>query len=102
MLSRVTSGRFDVLQRRCLGCGYGGEQVERDAACPRCGCDFTIRPPRSYAEMEGFVGDPMPIEPVDSTASRDRLLGRWALFVAFSLGLLLSLLYLTAEVLRAV
>lgn len=24
--------------------------------CPACGCDLYARPPRSYAELEGFAG----------------------------------------------
>src|SRR5690554_2524643 len=102
MLSRVTSGRLDVLERRCLSCGHSDDRIDFDPFCPRCGCDFTLRPPRSYAEMEGLIppGDPRNI----TTAAHqgDRLYDRWALFAAFSLGLLLSLLYLTAEVLNSV
>lgn len=53
--------------------------------------------------MEGLIGEPIiHEEPEQQPQISDRLIGRWALFVAFSLGLLISLLYLTAEVLRAV
>jgi hypothetical protein len=43
-------------RRQCVACGYSGRFVDRpgQAACPRCACDFTLRPPRSYAEMEGI------------------------------------------------
>lgn len=62
MLGRVTARRSTLDIRRCCACGYGGHfaQVESEAArrngahCPRCGCDFAARPPRSYAEMEGL------------------------------------------------
>lgn len=105
MLSRTTSGRIDIMQPRCLACGSAVDHfaVDRESTCSRCGCDFLLRPPRSYAEMEGLIGEPVTIDQVESEPRiSDRLIGRWALFVAFSLGLLISLLYLTAEVLRAV
>lgn len=62
MLGRVTARRSALRIRRCCACGYGGHfaqiQAERAEAigahCPRCGCDFAVRPPRSYAEMEGL------------------------------------------------
>lgn len=62
--------------RRCLSCGYAGPLADLDIdateasadhhhgadehgsdplVCPRCACDFRVRPPRSYAEMEGLT-----------------------------------------------
>lgn len=43
----------------CLGCGYDGPLLQGDPGaeawtCPSCSSDLYARPPRSYAEMEGF------------------------------------------------
>lgn len=47
-----------ITQRRCVGCGLRAESgTTVDAPrglCPRCGVDWVHRPPRSYAELEGF------------------------------------------------
>jgi len=47
-------------QRCCLVCGYDGPELQgelRDLTyrCPACDADLYARPPRSYAELEGFV-----------------------------------------------
>jgi hypothetical protein len=47
-------------QRCCLVCGYDGPELQgelHDGAyrCPACDADLYARPPRSYAELEGFV-----------------------------------------------
>ena len=47
-------------QRCCLVCGYDGPELQgrlTDGAyrCPACDADLYARPPRSYAELEGFV-----------------------------------------------
>ena len=47
----------------CVQCGLGldAHPTASDAtrtppgACPKCGCDFRIREPMSYARMEGFL-----------------------------------------------
>ena len=49
-----------MLERACLACGHRGPSLQRrspDRAlrCPGCGADLYSRPPRSYAELEGFV-----------------------------------------------
>lgn len=48
-----------VHRRLCLSCGYDGpalqgHRAEATYVCPNCGEDLYARPPRSYAEMEGF------------------------------------------------
>lgn len=51
--------------RRCLRCGYAGEELQVAAderrpvdvpslVCPNCCEDLYARPPRSYAELEGI------------------------------------------------
>lgn len=44
----------------CLSCGYRGRHIQGQRGlitfqCPSCGEDLYARPPRSYAEMEGFL-----------------------------------------------
>lgn len=56
-----------MLTKACLGCGYRGPALQptghgRALRCPGCGADLYSRPPRSYAELEGFV--PISDEPV--------------------------------------
>jgi hypothetical protein len=78
-----------IYRRQCVACGYGGRFVDRpgQSNCPRCACDFSSRPPRSYAEMEGLEEADIaaqrrrrsiPLEPED----RDwRMLTRWMVFL---------------------
>jgi len=86
--------------RRCVVCGYDGSllngpYVER---CPRCGCDLRVRPPRSYAEMEGFLGPPVALEPRNNPVlSQERLIQRWLAFLFMVLLGLVVLAYLTAQ-----
>jgi hypothetical protein len=50
------SRRGDALREDALtaaGHGWGGAGDLADR-CEDCGCDFTARPPRSYAELEGL------------------------------------------------
>jgi len=47
-----------MLAKTCLSCGYRGSSIQgrrRAIRCPGCGADLYTRPPRSYAELEGFV-----------------------------------------------
>ena len=60
-VQRAASARR-MSRRRCVACGYTGTLLRlRSAAslaqssCPACGQDFYERPPRSYAELEGFA-----------------------------------------------
>jgi len=55
MRLRTTTIEHRHLCRRCMRCGQ--EQAARwtPERCAGCGCDFSDRPPRSYAELEGLV-----------------------------------------------
>ena len=55
-------GCRDRHRRLCLYCGFDGSQIQRRGEgavfhCPACGGDLYARPPRSYAEMEGFADE---------------------------------------------
>jgi hypothetical protein len=88
MLTR-SSDRSRLHRRQCVACGYSGRFVDRvnQAACPRCSCDFAVRPPKSYAEMEGIDE----LEPRLARATRAgafdppqrewRLVERWLVFL---------------------
>jgi hypothetical protein len=109
MLGRATARRAALGKRCCCACGYNGRfaQVGPDRAresgahCPRCGCDFSERPPRSYAEMEGI--DLNPGAATDPARGRPdleaRFVERWLAFVfvlllalALAIGLLSELI----------
>lgn len=52
--------RVEHERKMCLACGYRGRILQGERGlitfqCPSCGCDLYARPPRSYAELEGFV-----------------------------------------------
>jgi hypothetical protein len=51
-----SKGGSGLFRRQCVACGYSGRFVDREnqTHCPRCACDFSVRPPKSYAEMEGL------------------------------------------------
>jgi hypothetical protein len=94
--------RSRLHRRQCVACGYSGRFVDRvnQPECPRCGCDFAIRPPKSYAEMEGIDQ----LEPSMSRAVREgafeppqrewRLVERWLVFLFVMTVLVLSSLAL--------
>lgn len=49
--------------RRCLSCGYDGQELQGPLGaltfnCPACDEDLYARPPRSYAELEGLDEPP--------------------------------------------
>jgi len=55
-------------QRCCLVCGYDGPELQGESGeetyrCPACDADLYARPPRSYAELEGFVAESEPAAP---------------------------------------
>lgn len=68
-------------RRQCVACGYAGRFVDRPSqpTCPRCACDFATRPPRSYAEMEGFEEAGVPIIPRSARIAGDPVAGEWRL-----------------------
>jgi len=87
---------LDLFVRRCLACGYDGILLQGGNAecCELCGCDFIVRPPRSYAEMEGFGDRPISVD-LPPVGGRYRVgLERWLTFAALVLTGLGLLLYL--------
>ena len=72
--------------RRCVSCGYDGKLLRTPdlERCPRCGTNLADRPPRSYAEMEGLMGQPVRLAS-PARAPRDyyesRVIQRWILFL---------------------
>jgi hypothetical protein len=88
-----------LLVRRCMSCGYDGPAIRAPHAthCALCNCDLIIRPPRSYAELEGFVAAPPMIEsspPVGFDPRRARMLQRWVAFLFFAGAAMVTLTYL--------
>ncbi|MFM7051649.1 MAG: hypothetical protein ACKOYN_05895 [Planctomycetota bacterium] len=89
MLIRTRDDQSRLHRRHCVACGYSGRFVDRPAqeSCPRCQCDFSVRPPMSYAEMEGF--EPQDLEArarrrrmLDTPAATEwRLVERWIAFL---------------------
>jgi len=90
----------DLFVRRCVACGYdgallNGSLIER---CPRCGCDLRSRPPRSYAEMEGFIGQSIALDsPLPSRICAQQLIHRWLAFLFLVLLGFVLMAYLLAE-----
>ncbi len=63
LVRRRRSTGTDPYRRRCVQCGYDDEPFQTEGPlswyfCDACGCDLYVRPPRSYAEMEGLVPGP--------------------------------------------
>jgi predicted RNA-binding Zn-ribbon protein involved in translation (DUF1610 family) len=60
--TQATSATW-LTRRMCLACGYDGRELQGDRGevtfnCPSCGCDLYVRPPQSYAQLEGLsTGD---------------------------------------------
>lgn len=67
-----------------MQCGYDGPAIRasRTTHCVLCGCDLAQRPPRSYAELEGFITMLPAPEPVDveTDTRRVRIRQRWVAF----------------------
>lgn len=104
MVSKVQTLSHRLLTRRCVACGYDGTLLHAGHAdcCAKCGCDLKSRPPRSYAEMEGLLGQPIVLHtPLYEPAPQERLLHRWLAFLFISLLGILAILYLTAAALGA-
>jgi hypothetical protein len=116
MEGRATqTGRSHLFVKRCVCCGYESRVLDEVAACVRCGCDLSERPPRSYAEMEGLIDsapvgrgiEPMPwIDLPDSSYGGDegegsRTIKRWMLFLLLSMLLLITIAALAAAALGA-
>jgi hypothetical protein len=58
-----------MLVRMCVCCGYDGALLKGGTAprCAHCGCDLRKRPARSYAEMEGLLGQSVPVRGMGDT-----------------------------------
>ncbi|MCZ6835596.1 MAG: hypothetical protein O7G85_07465 [Planctomycetota bacterium] len=88
--------------RRCVACGYDGALLRGGMAerCARCGCDLSKRPARSYAEMEGLIGQPLTIDsPMTKPRKQERLINRWLAFLFFMLLGAVAFIYLAAATL---
>jgi len=103
MVGKVKHMDHHLLRRRCVCCGYDGPalrfayQNDEQAECPQCGCDFHGRPPRSYAEMEALLGQPVTINTPAMTVDRQqRLIHRWLAFMFVALIGIIALGYLAA------
>ncbi len=86
-----------LMVRRCVACGYDGALLRGGHAkvCARCGCNLIKRPARSYAEMEGLLGQPMTLEePRSSPWRQERLIHRWLGFLFLTALGFIALLYL--------
>ena len=106
MLGNLKTLNRRLLQRRCLDCGYDGHQLRGGQVdhCPRCGCDLHKRPARSYAEMEGLIGQPALLEStsIDLADQRnDSLVQRWLAFLFMAMMGMVAFAYLSAEALGA-
>jgi hypothetical protein len=75
MAGRTRTRETRWTEPKCLGCGAPADEALRDLidACHECGCDFSIRPPRSYAELEGLT----PLDLGAAVANRRRR-PRWS------------------------
>ena len=102
MVQRVKAANRDLFVRRCVECGYDGALLKggRAERCALCGCDLRVRPARSYAEMEGFVGLPSSPDAVGSTFMIEgagdgrHVFQRWLTFIFFVLAGFSLLIYL--------
>lgn len=88
-----------LLQRFCVNCGYDGTLLRNGAAdeCARCGCDLRERPARSYAEMEGLVGQPVTLDsPTHRNWREEQFIQRWLVFLFVVMVGFITLLYLAS------
>lgn len=89
----------DLYVRRCVVCGYDGAMLRGGLAqrCARCGCDLRRRPARSYAEMEGLIGQPITLESPVLDGFRPRaMLCRWLAFLVIILLGFVAMAYLAS------
>ncbi len=97
MLQKAKTLDPGLMVRRCVACGYDGALLRGGHAeiCARCGCNLLKRPARSYAEMEGLLGQPMTLdEPLSSPRCQERLIHRWITFLFLTAIGFIALLYL--------
>lgn len=88
-----------LLMRQCVACGYDGALLRGGAAprCARCGCDLHKRPARSYAEMEGLLGQPVFIERACLPGREQALLQKWLLVFFIMTIAMIAFFYLVAS-----
>jgi hypothetical protein len=89
----------DLYVRRCVVCGYDGAMLRGGSAhrCVRCGCDLRKRPARSYAEMEGLIGQPITLDSPVTDGFRPRaMLYRWVGFLVIVLLGFVAMAYLAS------
>ena len=93
MAGRTSTRSTRWTEPRCLGCGALADQAFRELldACHECGCDFSRRPPRSYAELEGLT----PLD-LGAAAEQRRRRPRWSLSGVLFLLVLAALVALAA------
>ncbi|XHC26820.1 hypothetical protein ABWH91_05715 [Phycisphaerales bacterium ac7] len=86
-----------MLQRRCVGCGLRADSSRVDVSardlCPRCGMDWSQRPPQSYAELEGFaIDEVVEAEPESGPAVSPSIRGRTRALRVLEVGLFVLLI----------
>jgi hypothetical protein len=97
-----------LLTLRCVCCGYEGSLLRDGQArhCARCGCDLRERPPRSYAEMEGLLGEPVTFPDhnmfIRRSSFEQTLAHRWLFFFVMAMIGLVAIACLTAAALSGV
>jgi hypothetical protein len=98
MVGKVRTINRDLFVRRCVGCGYDGALLHAGRAerCARCGCDLRLRPARSYAEMEGILGQPLRLDTDAAPRAEHRLIQNWLVFLFLSMFGLMMTAYLAA------
>jgi hypothetical protein len=102
MIGKIRTINRDLFVRRCVCCGYDGEMLQGGCAerCAHCGCDLRLRPARSYAEMEGLLGQPVGIDGGPGCREVFRadhqIVQRWLVFLFLSMLGLTILAYLTS------
>ena len=102
MPSHLKKAENHLLKRKCVSCGYDGALLRNGQAdrCARCGCDLRERPARSYAEMEGLIGQPMTLDaPLARQLREERLVNRWVLFLFLVMLGTVAFVYLTTQAL---
>jgi hypothetical protein len=73
----------------CVSCGETPSNESDWTHCERCQCDFEIRPPQSYREMEGIQSlsaEPLNANRVWNEWREHMLIERWLWFF-FGLGI---------------
>ena len=99
MVGKVQTLNRRIFVRRCVACGYDGALLRGGQAerCARCGCDLRKRPARSYAEMEGLIGQPLTIDaPMSKPRRQERLVQRWLAFLFFAMIAAMAMVFLAS------